>query len=132
MYESGFIILGMDSKKRFGKLIAQGRLAAGMLGKDLAPELGVATSTLSNLETGNFKYPPDPEFLELIEKVLGVRKRDLAEALGYVDSGEEEKSAVPSSIEHELREIAWDGRTTDMLVQQLRFIREAQQGKYNV
>lgn len=83
MAESGIILLVMNRKQVFGQLIAEARLRADIYGKDLAPKLGISASTLSNLETGNFTYPPDPEILDAIERELGVTKNRLGIALGY-------------------------------------------------
>lgn len=88
------IIGGMDRKKDFGELIAKGRRSAGLRAVDLAPKLGLSSSTLSYYETGRFTYPPEPELLDAIEREIGVKKRDLLEALGYLeDDGQPEYDA---------------------------------------
>lgn len=130
IHEVGFKICGMDRKRAFGRLIADARASEGLRGSDLAEKLGIATSTLSNLETGNFKYPPEPELLERIEAVLGIRKRALAIALGYIDVNETEPEMSPAvrRLGPLIDQIQW----TDFLLKQtegvLRLTRDAQRG----
>lgn len=103
MAESVFILLAMNRKQAFGQLIAEGRARAGLFGKDLAPRLGISASTLSNLETGNFSYPPDPELLDMIEKTIGVPKNQLGIALGYY----EERDRASSPLVRRGRYAGW-------------------------
>jgi len=81
-------MLLMEERQTYGQLIAQYRAARGMQGKDLAPMVGVAPSTLSNIETGVRKGIPTPDEVQLFHEALGVPKRLMLETIGYLDPEE--------------------------------------------
>ncbi len=92
--ESGGTMLLMDERQTYGQLIAQYRAARGLQGKDLAPMIGIAPSTLSNIENGVRKGIPTPDEVQLFHEALGVPKRLMLERIGYLDPEELESGVA--------------------------------------
>lgn len=80
----------------FGKLIRETREMRAIDLSDLAHDLGIATSTLSKLETGGQAKTPAPEFLKKLRCQLGLSIPEMLSAIGY-DLGEgDDQRADPS------------------------------------
>ncbi len=69
----------MDVKKKIGKLICAARVDAGRSQSDLAKHLGLSTSTVSRIESGEFSLHADRLFK--IALWLNVEPIDLLPAL---------------------------------------------------
>ena len=120
----------MNELQAFGALIRKAREDQGMKAETLAPLVGLGKSTLSNVENGSRKSIPDPELVHRLHRELGIPKRDMLEALGYLDRDipEEDRPAIPDAVMRVLYEIQWDDRSTKSATDALLWIREMQRG----
>lgn len=110
-------IQDMNELKAFGQLVKDARQNRGMEAKDLAPLLGVSTTKISNIENGYGKTPPDADLVRAIETSLGIPRRRLLVALGYID--EEESPDGESEALSAVRAILEGRDFTDKQVRQL-------------
>jgi len=83
--ESGIKIPTMNEMQRFGKLIEDAMRKRGIVGYQLASMLGKQQSWVSRLVNGQNSNPPDPYDFDQLSRTLGVSKRSMLEAIGYLD-----------------------------------------------
>lgn len=80
----------MNDHQRFGKLIEDGMRQRGYVGYQYAAMLGKPQSWLSRIMNGQYANPPTPEDMTALSETLGIPKRRMLEALGYIDPEDQE------------------------------------------
>lgn len=80
----------MNEKQRFGKLIEDGMKQRGYVGYQFAALLGKQQSWLSRILNGQYANTPPPEDITALSQTLGIPKRRMLEALGYIDPEDHE------------------------------------------
>ena len=75
-------IPGMDMA-RYGRALAKRRTDLGMTQGEMARRLGVAQNTLSRIETGVTRETPNPDFLNGVERELGLTITEQLSLVGY-------------------------------------------------
>jgi transcriptional regulator with XRE-family HTH domain len=75
-------IPGMDMA-RYGRAIARRRTEMGVTQGEMARRFGVAQNTLSRIETGVTRETPHPEFLNAVERELGMTITEQLSLVGY-------------------------------------------------
>src|SRR5699024_5505456 len=129
-YEVVLRVGSMNELKAFGALIRKWREDQGFTAESVAPRVGLGTSTLSNVENGLRKSIPDPVLIHRLHRELGIPKKDMLEALGYLDPDmpEDDRPDIPDSVMRVLYEIKWDERAVKSATDALLWIREIQRG----
>jgi len=85
---------GMSDLQRFGQLIRETRQRRGLKSEELAQRIGVSKSVMSYIETARTKSMPEPELLTRLALALGLSKRTMLEALGYLDPADDNEHTI--------------------------------------
>src|SRR5690606_38556399 len=83
--------LGMSGMKEFGALIKRAREQRGLTQAELGARIGYAHSFVVRLERGQMTNPPTPQTMRDLERELGVSRREMLEAAGYLDDDDVEQ-----------------------------------------
>jgi transcriptional regulator with XRE-family HTH domain len=84
----------MNELERFGALLKRARDQRDMTIDTVGAHLGRPGTWYWRLETAQNKTYPEPETLSELNRVLGVPRRDMLLALGYLDPDERESGVV--------------------------------------
>lgn len=79
------MMIDMSGMAEFGALIKRAREQRGLTVVDLGNRLGRTHTFVVRLETAKNTNPPDPQTMRDLERILGVSRRQMLEALGYLD-----------------------------------------------
>lgn len=85
--------LGMSGMKEFGALIKRAREQRGLTQAELGARIGYTHSFVVRLERGQMTNPPTPQTMRDLERELGVSRREMLEAAGYLDDDVEHDEA---------------------------------------
>lgn len=77
--------LGMSGMKEFGALIKRAREQRGLTQAELGARIGYTHSFVVRLERGQMTNPPTSQTMRDLERELGVSRRAMLEAMGYLD-----------------------------------------------
>jgi transcriptional regulator with XRE-family HTH domain len=102
----------MNEQQRFGKLIEDGMKQRGLVGYQFAAMLEKPQSWLSRILNGQYANPPTPEDMAALSETLGIPKRRMLEALGYLGPEEQEPD-----IAHTVRDDDPRAALLDMLAE---------------
>lgn len=77
--------LGMSGMREFGALIKRAREQRGLTQAELGARIGYTHSFVVRLERGQMTNPPTSQTMRDLERELGVSRRAMLEAMGYLD-----------------------------------------------
>ena len=110
----------------FGEKIRRARKAAGLTQRQLAQQLGVSNTSVSNWEKDLSR--PDADLLQALCAVLAVQPNDF---YGAVESGDTRRSVSDEEIKFAL--FGGDGEITDAMFDEVKrfaaFLKEREAGK---
>lgn len=75
----------MGNLRVFGELVREARTRMGLSAYELAARIDRQPSFVSRLENGQNAYPPEPALLLSLTKVLGLSRKQMLIAMGYLD-----------------------------------------------
>lgn len=75
----------MNEMTEVGALIKQARERKGLTQAALGARIGYSPNFVNRLESGSMTNPPTPQAMRDLERELGVSRRAMLEAMGYLD-----------------------------------------------
>lgn len=119
--------------KRFGALLKEGRARKQMTAGELAKQVGIGASVLSEMETGKRTTAPEQLWVRRFSQILGISPVRLLIALGFLEEGDFEDTPV-SDAASELLEVIndyeWGEYELILAERMLRTIGETHRGAY--